>query len=47
MVRIDPKVEELRQGTYRVRVVAQNTAYPPQGYALCVCGELDSDLTME
>ena len=45
MVRIEPA--ELREGTYRVRVVAQNTAFPPQGYAICVCGELDSDLVAE
>lgn len=45
MVRIEPA--ELHEGTYRVRVVAQNTAFPPQGYAICVCGELDSDLVAE
>ena len=47
MVRIDPKVEGLPAGTYRIRVIAQNTPFPPQGYALCVCGELDSDLVVE
>ncbi|MEF3127500.1 S8 family serine peptidase [Rhizobium leguminosarum] len=27
-------------GEYRVRVWARNTVFPPQGYALAVCGEL-------
>jgi subtilisin family serine protease len=31
-------IEHPTPGDYRLRVIAQNTAYPPQGYALCVCG---------
>lgn len=31
-------------GDYRVRVWARNTVYPPQGYALAVCGELTGPL---
>jgi serine protease AprX len=31
-------------GTYRIRVVALNTACPPQGYALVACGDLASGL---
>jgi subtilisin family serine protease len=32
------------KGKYRVKVVAQDTPTPPQGYALCVVGELDDPL---
>ncbi|SFO58286.1 Subtilase family protein [Mesorhizobium sp. NFR06] len=31
-------------GEYRVRVWARNTVYPPQGYALAICGELTGTL---
>jgi subtilisin family serine protease len=34
-------------GPYRVRLLAENTLFPPQGYALCVCGELDGGLEAE
>jgi serine protease AprX len=30
--------------TYRIRVWAENTAFPPQGYALCVVGDLGGPL---
>jgi len=30
-------------GPYTLSVFAPNTLFPPQGYALCVCGELTSD----
>jgi serine protease AprX len=38
------RIEKPQAGEYRIRVIAQNTPFPPQGYALCVCGELDSEL---
>jgi serine protease AprX len=31
-------VNDPQPGTYTVRVVAQNTVFPPQGYALAACG---------
>ncbi len=31
-------------GDYLIRIGAQNTVAPPQGYALCVCGPISSDL---
>ena len=31
-------------GTYRIQVIAENTVQSPQGYALCVCGEVTSIL---
>jgi hypothetical protein len=34
-------------GVYRIRVLAENTLFPPQGYALVVSGELDDDLKEE
>lgn len=37
IVRVDGPLE----GRWRVSVVAENTPFPPQGYALVVCGELD------
>jgi hypothetical protein len=36
------RIEKPEQGIYKVRVWAQNTALPKQGYALAVCGELKS-----
>lgn len=33
-----------RPGKYRIRVIAQNTPFPPQGYAVCVAGQLSSGL---
>jgi hypothetical protein len=38
------KLEQPAEGEYLVRVIAQNTPFPPQGYALCVCGQVDSTL---
>jgi hypothetical protein len=32
-------------GTYRITIFAQDTPYPPQGYALCVVGDLSDKLT--
>jgi serine protease AprX len=37
-------IKEPAAGTYRIRVLGQNTLFPPQGYALVVCGELDDEL---
>jgi len=37
------RLENPPAGDYFFRVIAQNTVTPPQGYALCVCGELDSE----
>jgi serine protease AprX len=34
-------------GRYRLRVIADNTLFPPQGFALVVCGELDGPLEEE
>jgi serine protease AprX len=34
-------------GQYRLRVLAENTLFPPQGYALVVSGELDGGLAEE
>jgi len=34
-------------GRYHVRVTARNTLFPPQGFALCVCGELEGGLERE
>lgn len=34
-------------GVYRIRVLAENTLFPPQGYALVVSGELADDLEEE
>lgn len=34
-------------GEYRLRVIAENTLFPPQGYAVVVCGELDGGLEEE
>jgi serine protease AprX len=39
-------VAEPAAGDYRIRVVARNTLFPPQGYALVVCGELTGSLTV-
>ena len=36
---------DLVSGDYAIRVVAANTPFPPQGYALCVVGELSAPLT--
>lgn len=40
-------IEKPAPGTYHVRVIAQNTLFPPQGFALCACGELQGDLERE
>jgi serine protease AprX len=34
-------------GRYRLQVIAENTLFPPQGFALVVCGELDGGLEKE
>jgi serine protease AprX len=34
-------------GAYRARLLAENTLFPPQGYAVCVSGELDGALEAE
>lgn len=40
-------LKEPPAGTYRIRVVATNTLFPPQGYGLCVCGQMEADLEHE
>jgi serine protease AprX len=37
-------IGKVKPGDYLIRVIAQNTPFPPQGYALCVCGEINSDI---
>jgi serine protease AprX len=37
-------VDAPQPGDYRIGVLAETTPFPPQGYALCVCGELESEL---
>lgn len=37
-------VDEPAAGEYMLSVIAENTPKPPQGYALCVVGELESGL---
>ncbi|MDQ3951595.1 MAG: S8 family serine peptidase [Actinomycetota bacterium] len=37
-------IEAPQPGEYDVTVLAQNTPFAPQGYALCVAGEIDGDL---
>ena len=32
-----------KPGEYRIRVIAENTPFPPQGFAVCVTGDLVSD----
>jgi subtilisin family serine protease len=32
-----------KPGEYRIRVIAENTPFPPQGFAVCVAGDLDAD----
>ncbi|MEA2843977.1 MAG: serine protease AprX, partial [Actinomycetota bacterium] len=32
-----------KSGEYRIRVIAENTPFPPQGFAVCVTGDLASD----
>lgn len=41
------EVPDPQAGPYRIRVLAENTLFPPQGYALVVSGELDGDLQEE
>ena len=36
-------VAEPTPGEYRIRVIAENTPFPPQGYAVCVAGDLEAD----
>lgn len=40
-------IEKPAPGEYHIRVIGQNTLFPPQGFALCVCGELEGDLERE
>lgn len=40
---VDPQVA----GPYRIRLLAENTLFPPQGYALIVCGELEGSVEEE
>jgi len=40
-------VEKPPAGEYHVRVTAQNTLFPPQGFALCASGQLEGGLTRE
>ncbi len=37
------RVDDPPPGPYRIDIAATNTPFPPQGYAVCVVGELDSD----
>jgi hypothetical protein len=37
-------IEAPAEGGYQVRVVAQNTPVPPQGYALCALGDLQTSM---
>ena len=36
-------VPKPKPGEYRIRVIAENTPFPPQGFAVCVTGDLVSD----
>ncbi len=36
-------VAKPKPGEYRIRVIAENTPFPPQGFAVCVTGDLASD----
>jgi uncharacterized protein YfaP (DUF2135 family) len=40
-------IENPVPGEYRVQVLAQVTAFPPQGYSLVACGQLDGQLREE
>ncbi len=40
-------LQPAQAGVYRIRVFAESTAFPPQGYALCVRGALGSSLEAE
>lgn len=40
-------IEKPPAGEYHVRITAQNTVFPPQGFALCVSGQLEGGLTRE
>jgi serine protease AprX len=37
-------VEAPTPGEYCIKVLAENTPFPPQGYALCVVGEIEGEL---
>lgn len=37
-------VDAPRPGEYCIKVLAENTPFPPQGYALCVVGEIEGEL---
>jgi len=38
------RIEAAKPGEYLVRVAAQNTTLPPQGYALAALGNVEGDL---
>jgi subtilisin family serine protease len=38
------RVDDPKPGPYRIDVAATNTPFPPQAYALCVVGEVESEL---
>ena len=37
-------IEKPAPGEYQLNVIAENTPKPPQGYAVCVVGELEGAL---
>lgn len=37
-------IESPKPGEYCIRVLAQNTPFPPQGYALCIVGEIEGEM---
>jgi serine protease AprX len=39
-------IDNPSEGTYRITIFAQDTPYPPQGYALCIVGDLSDPLAM-
>jgi len=39
-------IDDPPEGTYRITVFAQDTPQPPQGYALCVVGDLSGSLVL-
>jgi serine protease AprX len=41
------EIEDPLPGSYKIRVLGRNTLFPPQGFALCVCGELEGELVRE
>lgn len=39
-------IEDPAEGTYRITIFAQDTPRPPQGYALCVSGDMSASLAV-